>query len=426
MAISFEIPDSVEQTLQMVKFVAESTMRPYSRELDENEHARPTAFIEAVWPFLSSQQKASLERIERQMENARDGVTVKEKEQKTRQRNHYLNMMYMVEMLSWGDAGIYLCLPSSALGGFAIEAVGTPEQKLRLLRRFAEGDPSWGAMAMTEPNAGSDTSAIQTTAVFDEATNEWVLNGEKIFCTGGGMALDESDGLVMVWATVNRDAGRAGMKLFVVEAGSPGVKVVKAEKKHGIRASDTVAIAFNDARIPADNILGSPEVQSGKDSSGFKGAMATFDASRPLVAASALGIGRAALEFVKEKLAEEGIDIPHGLPNHKLTAVQRDVLEMEAQLKAAHLLTLRSITMLDEGISNPLEASMAKVKAGKAITWITQKAVELLGMMGYTREWLVEKWMRDGKINDIYEGTGQINTLIVARRILDYTRSELA
>src|SRR5690606_10786276 len=141
-------------------------------------------------------------------------------------------------------------------------------------------------MAMTEPSAGSDTSAIQTTAVFDEATNEWVLNGEKIFCTSGGLALEEGDGVVIVWATVNRDAGRAGMKPFVVEAGTPGAKVVKAEKKHGIRASDTVAISFNDARIPADNVLGSAEVQTGKGNKGFKGAMATFDASRPLVAAS--------------------------------------------------------------------------------------------------------------------------------------------
>ncbi|GAB4330217.1 MAG: acyl-CoA dehydrogenase family protein [Phototrophicales bacterium] len=424
MAIDFKIPEGILQTRQMVQYIAETTMRPFSRELDENEHQRPTAFVQAVWPILSAQQAQALARIERELESG--GTTPVKEKTKERISTHYLSMMYLVEMLSWGDAGIYLCLPSAALGGFAIEAVGTPEQKLRFLRRFAEGEPSWGAMAMTEPNAGSDTSAIQTTAVFDEETQEWVLNGEKIFCTSGGLALNEGDGLVMVWATVDRNAGRSGMKLFVVEAGTPGVTVVKAEKKHGIRASDTVAISFNNARIPADNILGSPEVKEGKSGKGFKGAMATFDASRPLVAASALGIGRAAVEFVKEKLAEEGIEIPYGAPYHKLTAVQRDVMEMEAQLKAAHLLTLRSIAMLDEKISNPLEASMAKVKAGKAITWITQKAVELLGPLGYSRETLVEKWMRDGKINDIYEGTGQINTLIVARRILDYTRTELA
>lgn len=424
MAVDFEIPENLIQQTEMVKFIAETTMRPYSRELDENEHARPTQFMEQMWPYLSMQQKAYLDKLTQQVE-ASGGAKESVKERVG--RNIYLRLMLMVEMLSWGDAGIYLCLPSAALGGSAIEAVGTSEQKIRLLSRFAEGEkPVFGAMAMTEPGAGSDTSAIRTTAVFDEETNEWVLNGEKIFCTSGGLALNESNGLVVVWATVNREAGRAGMKPFVVEAGTPGVKVVKAEIKHGIRASDTVAISFQNARIPADNILGSPEVQASKENKGFKGAMATFDASRPLVAASALGIGRAALEFVKEKLDEEGIKIPYNLPYHKLTTVQRDVLDMEAQLKAAYLLTLRSISMLDEGISNPLEASMAKVKAGKAITWVTQKAVELLGPLGYSREWLVEKWMRDGKINDIYEGTGQINTLIVARRILDYTRNELA
>ncbi len=422
MTISFEIPEAIINQTQMIKWIAENTMRPYSRELDENEHARPKAFIEALWPVLSSQRKAMLDKLQKQIEGGENGDG--EKKEK-RPSNYYLGMMHMVEMLSWGDAGIYLCLPDAALGGFAIEAVGTPEQKLRLLRRFAEGEPTWGAMAMTEPGAGSDTSAIQTTAVFDEKTQEWVLNGEKIFCTSGGLALNESDGLVIVWATVDRSAGRAGMKPFVVEAGTPGVKVVKAEIKHGIRASDTVAISFNNARIPKDNILGSPVVQK-EGGAGFKGAMATFDASRPLVAASALGIGRAALEFVKEKLAEEGIEVPIGLPYHKLSALQRDVLEMEAQMKAAYLLTLRSVAMLDEKFSNPLEASMAKVKAGKAVTWVTQKAVEILGPMGYSREWLVEKWMRDGKINDIYEGTGQINTLIVARQILGYTRKELA
>lgn len=424
MSISFEIPEQLVQQAQLVKWLAETAMRPYSRQYDENEHARPLEFVQQIWPILRDQQAATLKKLTA----PRNGDSGAEKEKKRdRPGTRTLSLMMMVEMLSWGDAGIYLCLPSPALGGAAIEAVGTPEQKIRFLRRFAEGDqPVWGAMAITEPGAGSDNSAIATTAVFDEATNEWVLNGQKIFITSGKLALDESNGLVVVWATVNKEAGRAGIKSFVVEAGTPGVSIGKVEIKHGIRASDTAVIVLDNARIPADNILGSPEVQAAKDSKGFRGAMATFDASRPLVAASALGIARAALEFTIEKLAENGVEIPYDAPYHKLSAVQRDVLEMEAQLKAAYLLTLRSVAMLDQGEHNSLEASMAKVKAGKAVTWITQKAVELLGMMGYSREWLAEKWMRDGKINDIYEGTGQINTLIVARRILDYTRRELA
>jgi len=417
MAISFEVPEHVQQQTEMVRFVAEAMMRPLSREMDENEHARPTAFIEQMWPIMRDQQKRALDKLEQ----STDG----DKREK-RASTTYLRYMLMIEMLSWGDAGIYLCLPYAALGGAAIEAVGTTEQKLRLLRRFAEGDqPAWGAMAMTEPGAGSDTAAISTTAVFDEETNEWVLNGEKIFCTNGKLALEESNGLVVVWATVNKEAGRAGMKSFVVEAGTSGVRIGKVEIKHGIRASDTASIVLSDARIPADNILGSAEVQAGRSTQSFKGAMATFDATRPMVAASALGVGRAALEFVKEKLAAEGVEIPYGAPYHKLTAIQRDLLEMEAQLRAAYLLTLRAVALLDAGEENNLEASMAKVKAGKVVTQVAQKCVELLGMMGYSREWLAEKWMRDAKISEIYEGTNQINTLIVARRILGYSSKEL-
>jgi acyl-CoA dehydrogenase len=411
MAISFEIPEHVRQQAEMARFLAEGVMRPISREMDEDEHERPWPFIEQIWPVLRDQQKRQLEKLQNPEPNG--------DEKKGRPSTAVLRLMFLIEMLSWGDAGIYLCLPSAALGGSAIEAVGTTEQKIRFLSRFAEGDkPVWGAMAMTEPGAGSDTSAIQTTAYLDKETNEWVLNGEKIFCTSGKLALDESNGLVVVWATVDRAAGRAGMKPFVVEAGTPGVRIGKVEIKHGIRASDTASIVLDNARIPYDNILGSPEVQTGAGTKGFKGAMATFDASRPLVAASALGIGRASLEFVKEKLAEAGIEIPYGAPYHKLTAIQRDVLDMEAQWKAAYLLTLRSVVMLDAKLPNSLEASMAKAKAGEAMTWIAQKA-------GYSREWLAEKWLRDVRINDIFEGTHEINLLIVARRILGYTSREL-
>lgn len=146
-------------------------------------------------------------------------------------------------------------------------------------------------------------------AVFDDATKEWVINGEKIFCTNGKLALDELQGLVVVWATIDPTAGRAGMRPFVVEAGTPGVTVTKTEIKHGIRASDTASIVLQDARIPADNILGSPQVQK-EGGGGFKGAMATFDATLPLVAASALGIGRASLEFIKQILKENGVEDP--------------------------------------------------------------------------------------------------------------------
>lgn len=419
--IDFEIPDFIQNQQQLLEMVAKQAMRPYSRQLDEHEHERPQAFIQMTWPFAQEMVKRNLKGLQ-QSSNGSNGHGPK-----TRKGPDYsiLGLIMMVEQLSWGDAGQYLCLPHPMLGGAAVDSAGTPEQRLRFLEKFTEGDPKWGAMAITEPDAGSDNSSMRTTAVLDPNTQEWIINGEKIFITNGKLALEESDGLCVVWATVDPQAGRAGIKSFVVEGNTPGVSIAKQEHKLGIRASDTVALHFNNVRVPYDNLLGNPEVRTQTTSKGFKGAMKTFDASRPAVAASAMGIARAALEFARERLAEEGIVVDYTKPLHALTAVERDVMEMEARYKGAWLLTLRATTQMAHGESNRLEASMCKYRAGEAVTWITQKAVELLGPLGYTRELLVEKWMRDAKINDIYEGTKQINQLIVARSILGYSRREL-
>ncbi len=226
-----------------------------------------------------------------------------------------------------------------------------------------------------------------------------------------------------MWATVDPSAGRAGMKPFVVEAGTPGLKVTKLEHKLGIRASDTASLVFDNCRIPLDNLLGSADIAD--KTKGFKGAMATFDATRPAVAASALGIARASLDLLKDILAQEGVVIRYGTPRNLLSAIERDVVEMEAQLRAAWLLTLRAAWLMDERRANTIESSSCKVKAGDVVTRITQKAVELMGPLGYSRKLLLEKWMRDAKINDLFEGTGQINRLIVARRILGYSSADL-
>lgn len=390
--IDFELKPEEKEAINRAHQIAQELFRPVSRYYDEHEHEEPKELIDTMW--------------ERRNEGGILGLGVM--------------AMLRVEEFCWGDAGLALAMPGPGLGGAAVFAAGNSEQHQRFLPRFGEGEPKFGAMCMTEAGCGSDTSAITTTAVRDG--DDWVLNGEKIFVTWGKRAAES--GILVVWATIDKSAGRAGMKSFVVESGTPGMRVEKVEKKLGIRASDTATIVFDNCRIPFSNILGSPEIKTRTE--GFKGAMATFDATRPIVAAMALGVGRAALDFIRETLEDEGIEIRYGLSRNKLSSLERDFMEMESNYKAAKMLVLRSLWLMEQLKPNNLEASMAKAKAGRAVTLITQKAVELMGPLGYSREYLLEKWMRDAKINDIFEGTGQINTLIVARRILDYSREQLS
>jgi acyl-CoA dehydrogenase len=406
--IDFELSQRIRESRDMVHMVADQMMRPISREYDEREHEKPWDFLKTMWSVSGSAPIGN-----DRSESAADRADAP--------RESNLASCVTIEELSWGDAGLYLTIPNAGLGGAAVLAAGTPEQKKRFLARFKEGEPKWGAMAITEPHCGSDSAAIQTTAVRDG--DHWVINGTKIFCTAGLMAAEKSAGFVVVWATLDRTAGRAGIKSFVVEAGTPGMKVARCEDKLGIRASDTAMIVFEDCRIPLDNLLGSAEVKTSTE--GFKGAMATFDATRPLVAASAIGIGRAALDFTREALERAGIAVRYNASATTMTALERDFIEMESDLEAARLLTWRAAWMMDRGKRNNLEACMAKAKAGLAVTRVTQKAVEVLGPLGYSRKLLLEKWMRDAKINDIFEGTQQINMLVVARRILGYSSKEL-
>jgi acyl-CoA dehydrogenase len=223
----------------------------------------------------------------------------------------------------------------------------------------------------------------------------------------------DSKGVMVVWATIDPSAGRGGIRPFLVESGTPGVKIAKLEKKLGYRSSDTAVVTLEDCRIPIENLLG------GHEGKGFKGAMSTFDSARPAAAANGIGIARATLDFLKEQLAQHGIKIRYGVPRHLLTSIERDIMDMEAQLRAAWLLVVRA------GWLNTLESSMSKVKAGDVITKITQKGIELMGPLGYSKRLLLEKWMRDGKVIDLFEGTGQINRLVIARRILGYSNKEL-
>ena len=408
MPIDFEPTPNTQAARAYYRTLASEQMRPISRKYDDREHELPVEWVDYYWKHGREGPK-----VDESWDAPSDGM---------------VQVCIQAEQLCWGDAALYLRMPTAALGGSAVAAAGTPEQKARFLAPFkGDGPPVWGAMAITEAGAGSDAAAIQTTAERDG--DEWVLNGTKIFCTSGEGASQVEGGFVVVWATVDRSAGRAGIKSFVVPAQTPGMKLVGLEKKHGIRASDTVTLVFENCRVPKENLLGRAEVKKSdpkkSGDKGFKGAMATFDASRPIVAAMAVGVGSASLEFLVEELERQGIRVRYAAPRHELSAIERDVIEMEAELQAARLLTWRAAAMMNRGKPNNLEASMAKAKAGLSVTRITQKTVEILGPPGYSRKLLVEKWMRDAKINDIFEGTQQINQLIVARRILGYSSSVL-
>lgn len=321
--------------------------------------------------------------------------------------------MLIAAAQSWGDYSVRMRRGKGGLGNAALRAAGTPEQQQK-----------WGgltlAMAITEPGCGSDPSRVAMTAVLDEKSDEWVLNGEKIFVTTGCRA----EGVV-VWATLDKRAGRAGIKSFLVEKGAPGFIVAHKEKKLGIRADDTAAYVFENCRIPRGNLLGGNEEIPKESSGGFRGVMKTFNMTRPAVAAIGLGIAEAALDFTRDALREVGITIEYGPGIAAQSAAAQRFLELEALYEAAMLTVLRAAWLSDNGKPNNLESSICKAKAGAAVREITQGCIELVGPMAASREHLLEKWFRDVRITDIYEGTGQIQRLIIARDILGYGRSEL-
>ncbi len=312
---------------------------------------------------------------------------------------------------TWGDYSVRMHRGTGGLGNAALRAAGTPEQ-----------NEKWGettlAMAITEPGCGSDPSMVQTTAVLDG--DEWVINGEKIFVTTGCRC----DGVV-VWATVDKSAGRAGIKSFLIEKETPGFVVAQKEKKLGIRADDTAAFVFSDCRIPRGNLLGGNEEVQQKGSGGFKGVMKTFNMTRPGVAAIGIGMAEAALDFTRDCLAEAGFEISYGGGLHSAPAVVDKFQRLEAKYEAAMLTILRAAWLSDEGETNNTEASVCKAKTGEAVRQITQGCIEILGPMGISREHLLEKWFRDVRITDIYEGTGEIQRMIIARSLCGYTRKDL-
>ena len=384
--------------------VAMNMLRPISRKYDRAEHEYPKELdmLAAMIDGLSESGAA-------EGAGAAGVRQTTEKEEKAGVKNgaNLASVMSIAEMC-WGDVGLLLSMPRQGLGNSAIASVADDEQSERF-------DGVWAGMAITEPGTGSDSANIKTTATLDG--DEYVLNGEKIYVTSG----DRADAIV-VWATLDRDLGRAAIKSFVVPKGTPGMRVDRLEHKLGIRASDTATIIFENCRVPKENLLGSAEVDPKQ---GFAGAMATFDNTRPLVAAMAVGCARAALDLTRELLEEAGVEIDYDRPAMTQSAAAAKFLQMEADWEAAHLLTLQAAWMADNRQPNSLEASMAKAKAGRVGSDITLSCVELAGSIGYSETELLEKWARDSKILDIFEGTQQIQQLIVARRVLGLSSAEL-
>ena len=401
--INLDIDEKVEKVRANMKNLAKSLLRPISLKYDQAEHDYPKELdMFRNIPIMGKPKKKA----------DASGAKPKKKSpgQSSDKMGPNLGLVMSTEALCWGDAALLLSLPNAGLGNAALVAVANDDQ----IDRFGN---KWIAMAITEPQSGSDSGSINATAELDG--DEWVLNGEKIFVT----CADRSDAVV-VWATVDKDAGKAGIKSFIVEKGTPGFKLEKLEHKLGIRASDTGTFLLKDCRIPKGNILGDPEVIK-QGSEGFKGVMKTFDNTRPLVASMANGIASAAIEFLREKLEESGCNLDYSKNPNNLSSVEKSFYVMEAELEAMQQLTYRAAWMADNQQPNSLEASMAKAKSGRMATLITQACCDILGPLGFSRKYLAEKWMRDSKIMDIFEGTGQIQHLIVARNVLKLNSSEL-
>ncbi len=319
------------------------------------------------------------------------------------------------EQMAWADGALLLSLPGPGLGGPPIRATGTPEQKARFFGMFADmsTELKWGAYALTEPGAGSDVAGIRTSCRKDG--NHWVLNGRKCYITNGARASWN-----VVFATIDPSLGRAGHRAFVVEKGTPGFEVGKLEDKMGLRASETAELVLEDCRVPDENLVGGEDSYQSKE--GFMTAMKTFDNTRPLVAAMAIGIGRAAYEYARDFVKDNYV-LSRPVPRY--AALAERLARISRDLEAARMLTWRAAWLADNEIANAKEASMAKAIAGKSAIRACIEAVEICGAEGsIAREHqLLEKWFRDIKVYDIFEGTGQIQRIVIAKRLMTNLRT---
>jgi acyl-CoA dehydrogenase len=397
-APSFELTQDQKDIRDWVHGFAADVMRPAAAEWDEKE--------QTPWPVIQEAAKIGLYGFEGLAQFWADPSG--------------LTLPIVNEELFWGDGGIGMAIMGTSLAVAAIFGQGTGEQIGQWIPRCfgTEDEIKVAAFCSSEPNAGSDVSAIRTTAKFDEAAGEWVLNGQKAWATNGGIA-----DVHVVIASVDRELGSRGHAAFVVPMSEvDGITQGAKVSKHGLRASHTADVYLDDARIPADYVLGGKEklderlarVREGKRGKS-QAAMQTFEASRPTVAAQALGIARAAYEYALEYAGERE---QFGRKIVENQAVAFTLARMRLEIDAARLLVWRAAWMGRNGVPFTAgEGSMSKLKAGEVAVWVTERAIQILGGNGYTREYPVERWHRDAKIYDIFEGTAEIQQLVIARAI---------
>lgn len=376
---------------------AANVIRPAAEEWDERE--------EFPWPIVQEAAKIGLYGFEGIAQFFADPTG--------------LTLPIVNEELFWGDAGIGMSIFGTSLAVAAIFGQGTPEQIGQWVPACygSADEPAIAAFCSSEPNAGSDVSAIRTRAKWDEAAGEWVLNGQKAWATNGGIA-----GVHVVVASVDPELGSRGHAAFVIPPGTPGLSMGAKVKKHGLRASHTADVYLDDCRVPADCVLGGKEklderlarVREGKKSKS-QAAMATFEASRPTVGAQAVGIARAAYEYALEYAKERE---QFGKKIVENQAIAFTLADMKLEIDAARLLVWRASWMGRNNIPfENAEGSMSKLKAGEVAVWVTERAIQILGGNGYAREYPVERWHRDAKIYTIFEGTSEIQRMVIARAI---------
>lgn len=376
---------------------AENSMRPIAEEWDERE--------EFPYPFVEEAAQIGLYGWEFMAELMLNDPTGQ-------------SMVVALEEMFWGDAGLGMALMGSGLAAAGIASSGTTEQMMEWVPQ-CYGTPdkiALGAFCASEPDAGSDVNGYRLRAKYEEATDEWVLNGTKAWITNGGIA-----DIHVVVAVVDPELGSKGHASFIIPPNTPGLSQGQKYKKHGIRASHTAEVVLDDCRIPGSMLLGGKDklddrlarVREGK-SGNSQAAMQTFEATRPAVAAQALGIARAAYEYSLEYAKERKAFGRAIIENQSIAFMLAD---MATEIDAARLLTRRAAWLGKEMAFQNAEGSMAKLKAGRVAVHSTERAIQILGGYGYTREYPVERWHRDAKIFDIFEGTEQIQQLVISRAI---------